>query len=90
MQLPFDEQEFFAVFARYNVTVWPAQIVLTLAALLAIVLALWPRPGSDRVISAILGGLWLWMGVVYHLVFFRAINPAPRSLGPCSYWRACS
>lgn len=76
MRLPFDGQEFLAVFARYNIAVWPAQIVLTLAALLAIVLALWPRPGSDRVISAILGGLWLWIGGVYHLVFFRSINPA--------------
>lgn len=25
--------------------------------------------------------LWLWMGVVYHLVFFRAINPAAVAFG---------
>jgi hypothetical protein len=81
MRLPFDAQEFFAVFARYNVAVWPVQIVLTLAALLAVILALWPRPGSDRAISAILGGLWLWMGGVYHLVFFRAVNPAATVFG---------
>jgi hypothetical protein len=81
MQLPFDAHQFFAVFARYNIAVWPAQVVLTLAALVAIILALRPRPGSDRMIGAILGGLWLWMGGVYHLVFFRAINPAATAFG---------
>ena len=28
------------------------------------------RPDSDRVISAILAGLWAWMGIVYHLISF--------------------
>jgi hypothetical protein len=59
VQLPFDAHQFFAGFERYNATVWPAQIVLTLAALVPVVLALWPRPGSDRMIGAILGGLWI-------------------------------
>jgi Family of unknown function (DUF6064) len=39
MRLPFDADQFFAVFARYNIAVWPAQIVLTLAALVAVILA---------------------------------------------------
>jgi hypothetical protein len=76
MRLPFDTHQFFSVFVRYNTAVWPAQVALTLAALCAVALALWPRRGSDRTIAVILGVLWLWMGVVYHLVFFRSINPA--------------
>jgi Family of unknown function (DUF6064) len=33
MPLPFDARQFFEVFARYNTAVWPAQIVLHVAAL---------------------------------------------------------
>jgi hypothetical protein len=81
MPLPFDAREFFEVFARYNTAIWPAQIVLQLAALSAVALAVRPRPGSDRAIGVILGSLWLWMGGVYHLVFFRLINPAASLFG---------
>ena len=81
MPLPFDARQFFEAFARYNTAVWPAQIVLQLAALSAVVLAVRPHPGSDRAIGVILGGLWFWMGGVYHLVFFRLINPAANLFG---------
>lgn len=81
MQLPFDARQFFDVFARYNTAVWPAQLALFLAGLVAVLLALRPRAGSDRMIGGILGGLWLWMGAVYHLAFFRRINPAATLFG---------
>jgi hypothetical protein len=81
MQLPFDSYQFFDVFGRYNTAVWPAQIALTLAAFGAVGLALHPRAWSDRAIAFILGALWLWMGGVYHLVFFRRINPAAIGFG---------
>lgn len=74
MNLPFDRDQFFAVFARYNEAVWPAQAFLTGLAIVAALLA-W-RPGRDRIISGILALLWAWMGVVYHFMFFRSINPA--------------
>ena len=79
--LPFDAHQFFEAFARYNAAVWPAPIALELAALVAVVLALRPAARSDRVIGAILGGLWLWTGGVYHLGFFRPINPAATVFG---------
>jgi hypothetical protein len=79
--LPFDAHEFFEVFARYNSAVWPAPIALELGALVAVILALRPGGGSDRVIGVILGSLWLWMGGVYHLGFFRPINPAATAFG---------
>ena len=77
MRPPFDVQQFFDVFARYNTTVWPAQLALVLAALVAVGLAFRGR----RVVGLILGALWLWMGGVYHLVFFRAINRAATGFG---------
>ena len=76
MKLPFDAEQFFAVFARYNEAVWPAQAVLTGLAVVAALLAWRPSPTGDRVISGILAALWAWMGIVYHYSFFRAINPA--------------
>ena len=76
MKLPFSADEFFAVFARYNEAVWPAQAVLTGLAVVAALLAWRPSRTRDRVISGILAALWAWMGIVYHYWFFRAINPA--------------
>lgn len=76
MTLPFDSDQFFAVFARYNEAVWPVQVVLTGLAIVAALLVWRASRAGDRVISGILAGLWAWMGVVYHFTFFRSINPA--------------
>ncbi|HET9708511.1 MAG TPA: DUF6064 family protein [Gemmatimonadales bacterium] len=81
MNLPFDAAEFFAVFARYNGAVWPAQLLLLCTGVFAVALAIRPRSWSDRMVSAILAVLWIWMGAVYHIGFFRAINPAATLFG---------
>lgn len=81
MNLPFDAAEFFAVFARYNSAVWPAQLVLLGTGVFAVGMAIRSRSWSDRVVSAILAVLWIWMGGVYHIGFFRAINPAATLFG---------
>jgi hypothetical protein len=36
---------------------------------------------TSRVASGIVAALWMWTGAVYHLVFFRAINPAALPFG---------
>lgn len=76
MALPFSTEQFFEVLRQYNTSVWPALDPLTGLGLLAAYLAFRPRPGSDRLVAGILAALWAWMGAVYHLRFFRAINPA--------------
>jgi hypothetical protein len=76
MNLPFDREQFLAVFTGYNEAVWPAQALLTAVAILAALLAWRPGRATDRIISGALAVLWGWMGVVYHFLFFRAINPA--------------
>lgn len=75
MQVPFTAEQFFGVIRHYNVAVWPMQVVLLALALAAIVLVVRPRRRSGVVVSAILAGLWAWMGLGYHLAFFTAINP---------------
>jgi Family of unknown function (DUF6064) len=81
MQLPFDARQFFEVFALYNTAVWPVQIVLWLGALAIAAVPFRSRPAGNRLIACFLGGLWLWMGVVYQLMFFRSINPAATMFG---------
>jgi hypothetical protein len=78
---PFTQQQFFEVFARYHEDLMPLQIALFLLGVSAFGAMMVRRPDSDRVISAILAGLWLWMGVVYHWLYFRDINPAASAFG---------
>lgn len=75
MRLPFTSSEFFRVFADYNETVWPAQILLLLIALVATALVFSRARWSDTLISTLLAVLWLWMALAYHLAFFTGINP---------------
>ena len=84
MQVPFTAQQFFEVMARYNLAVWPAPVLLHALALLALVFVLRPHRLSGAVVSAVLGALWAWTGVAYHLLFFTAINPLALVFGLAS------
>jgi hypothetical protein len=75
MKLPFTVEQFYGVFHDYNETVWPAQWFLLGMAVLAIWFVAWRGRWSGRAVSAILALLWIWMGVVYHFIFFASINP---------------
>lgn len=74
MKPPFISEQFFEVFKNYNETVYPIQVILYLIGFTAIYLSFKPSNNSGKVISIILSFFWLWMGVVYHLIFFTAIN----------------
>ncbi len=76
MNLPFSIEQFYGVFRAYNQTVWPAQIVLVVLAVITIVMMLRRRASSDRIASGLLAFLWIWLGLAYHLAFFSSINPA--------------
>jgi len=81
MNLPFSLEQFIEVFRRYNERVWPAQWALGGLALLTVIAVVWPNARSSRVVSVALSALWLWAGVVYHVLFFRRINPAALIFG---------
>ena len=72
--MPFTVEQFFEVFGRYNLIVFPMQFLLVWAAFAAVLLAIKQKRVSDEIISGILAFLWLWAGVVYHLIFFSEIN----------------
>jgi len=75
MQLPFTVEQFFDVFRAYNTAVWPAQVLLLVLAVAAVVLVFVPRRWASAGISAILACFWAWLGLAYHLAFFANINP---------------
>lgn len=76
MKLPFTLEQFLDVFRQYNVSVWPAQVLLIVLALAATYFSIFNKSYSNKIIVSILAFLWLWMGVVYHLIFFSSINKA--------------
>lgn len=81
MNYPFSAEQFIGVMIKYNDAVWPMQVVFYLLALVTLFLIFRPSQTSSKIISAILGMFWLWMGIVYHWSFFAEINPAARVFG---------
>ena len=89
VMIPFTVEQFLDVFARYNVAVWPAQIVLYAFALSAIGLALQRSSDFSRSIACLLSVLWLWSGIVYHLIFFSRVNGAAYIYGGLFIFQSC-
>jgi hypothetical protein len=81
LALPFTRDEFFAVFAAYNVNIWPLQLVAYGLAFVAIA-ALWLGPPlASRIALAVMSLLWAWTGGVYHILYFADINRAAFGFG---------
>jgi len=74
MQLPFTTEQFFNIIEKYNLSIFPFQLIITLlgaGCLFLLHSKLWSK---DKIIGVYLGVLWLWIGAVYHLTFFTCIN----------------
>ncbi len=81
MNLPFTSEQFFNVMKNYNLDVWPMQVLLNIFALAAVFLTIKRVRLSDKIVSSILSFLWLWIGLVYHLIYFTSINKAAYVFG---------
>jgi hypothetical protein len=79
--MPFTINDFLNVFKEYNTTVFPFQIVLFVSAIYIIYLTFSIQKYANRIISTILSFYWLWIGIVYHILFFTKINPAAYVFG---------
>jgi hypothetical protein len=74
--MPFSADAFLDVFAAYNQALWPFAAtlwLLTAGVFAAFLSGTRMRAPLPRIV---LTGHWLWAGVMYHAVFFTAINPA--------------
>ena len=74
MKIPFTIEQFLQVFKDYNLSIWPGQIIFYLLGIIIIFFTIKKPSYSNPVINIILSFLWLWMGIVYHLIFFTTIN----------------
>jgi hypothetical protein len=81
MKTPFTTEQFFGVFEKYNQALFPAQWILILFGVIAVFLIHSNVKTKHQIISCFLGFLWLWMGIVYHILFFAEINPAAIMFG---------
>ena len=81
MKLPFTTQQFLEVFKTYNHAIWPLQLVFILLAVFTVFIVIWKPIISGKIIPVILALLWIWMGGVYHLLFFSTINEAANIFG---------
>lgn len=75
-ELPFSHQQFLDVFGAYNRALWPAAVLIWLLTALAIGFLFRQGHGAARIVSVVLAFHWAWSGLVYHLTFFRTVNPA--------------
>jgi len=76
MQLPFTKEQFFDLFAAFNMGLWPALLALWVASVVVSVLLLSSRRPPNRWISALLAAHWAWSALAYHAGFFTRINQA--------------
>lgn len=82
MRLPFSHDQFLAVFAAYNSKWWPVAALLWILSAAAVAHVYLRRDRrASRVLAAVLAIQWLWVGAMYHLVYFRPINPAATWFG---------
>jgi hypothetical protein len=81
MKLPFTVEQFLKLFADYNQSIFPLQFLFYLLAALVVYVSLKKFRNSGRIINSVLAFLWLWNGLVYHLLFFSNINGAAYLFG---------
>src|SRR5947207_3086036 len=81
MKTPFTKDQFFDIFREYNLAIFPFQFFLYLIAVLSIFFVVRRIRKSNRLAVWVLSGLWMWMGIAYHLNYFSKINKAAYIFG---------
>lgn len=81
MKVPFTTEQFFGIFEKYNATVFPAQWIILALGILSLVLLHGNLPSKSKIIGGVLGAIWIWTGLVYHISFFTGINKAAYAFG---------
>ncbi len=74
MRIPFTNEQFLNVFEKYNAVIYPFQVIIIVLGIFALLLIHTNFKLKNIVIGIFLGLLWFWMGIVYHITFFSAIN----------------
>ena len=81
MNIPFTVNQFLGIFESYNFSIWPLQILFILLAVICVILIFRNSAYTNAIVPAILAFFWLWMGVIYHIIYFSKINSAAYLFG---------
>lgn len=76
--MPFTKTDFFLVFKTYNTAVGMTVWLFYLVAGLCLYALYTKRKFASKLTFGLLSFLWLWMGAVYHWMFFSPINPVAK------------
>jgi hypothetical protein len=76
--MPFTRQEFFEVFATYNLAKWPLPVLAYLLGTAAFGLSFRGSRTATALVSAVLALMWLVNGLGYHWLYFAPVNPIAR------------
>lgn len=80
--LPFSPRVYYRLLELHNQAVWPAQVLTLVLGLAVLVLLMRPIGGRDRIISAILGILWIWIAFAFFWQRYATINWASIYVAP--------
>jgi hypothetical protein len=72
--LLFSPQTYYRTIERYNLEIWPAQLVGVAIGLAIIALLMVKGATRERIIAALLAGGWLWIGWAFHYQRYTQIN----------------
>ena len=70
-----------ATFEKYNLAIWPMQVLAYVLGLVALFFAIRPSRYSGRIVSGILCFLWLWTGVVFLPFYFGPVYTPAYAFG---------
>lgn len=76
MKTPFTTEQFFNIFEKYNLALFPIQLIFILLGIIGLFLLHSRYRLKSKLTGGFLGLLWIWMGLVYHISFFSEINKA--------------
>lgn len=69
--LLFSPRTYYRLFELYNAAVWPVHVA---AAALGLAILLSARRNDGRAVAAILGAVWIWTALAFHLDRYATIN----------------
>lgn len=81
MNLPFTHAQFVDGIAAYHTNTFPAIVLFSFLGLFAAYLLFSKKEWKHTLITTILGVLWMWTGITYHLLEFSSINKAAYLFG---------
>lgn len=76
MKLPFTIEQFFNVIEKYNLLLFPFQLIILILGIGCIYFLHSRFLVKDKLIGIYISVLWIWIGIAYHFAFFTVINKA--------------